>query len=140
MTVQELLKPRYKLIADYPNSEFRVGDVLEFKSIYPYSGYALLFGSDKIISTEYLDDFKHLFKKLEWWDERKVEEMPEYVKMTAYIKPITNNDENLELEKGQIVKPEKWGLNSFEISHWVFSASLAVPAAEEEYLQYLSDK
>jgi len=78
-----------------------------------------------------------LFKKLEWWEDRKVEDMPRYVKMIGYVKPCTDNPEKFELKKGQVFKPEKWGLNSFEVRHWVFAASLTIPATEQEYKTFL---
>lgn len=133
MKVEELLKPRYKVIADYPNSEFPVG-------IIAYKYYAEWVFLNGIVSTIHLPAYPNIFKKLEWWEEREEKDMPEYVKMCVYIKPCTNNTENLELKQNQIVKPDKWGLNCFEISHWVFSAKLSVPATIEDYEQYQQSK
>ena len=136
MSNENFMMPRYKLIEDYPNSEFRVGDVLEFKHIHPYPNYSLKFGVDKIVFPEYIDDFPHLFKKLQWWEDRNPEEMPKYLKMISYIKPCTNNPENFELKKGQVFKPGKFSINSFEIGHWIFSTQLTIPATKEEYESY----
>lgn len=70
MSVEELLKPRYKVIADYPSL-----------------GSAAKFGS--IIEGEYVLDrgewypmekYPHIFKSLQWWEEREEKYMPEYVK------------------------------------------------------------
>jgi len=33
MSNEELLKPRYKVIADYPNCPYRVGDLVEFSNV-----------------------------------------------------------------------------------------------------------
>ena len=60
--IQELLKPRYKVIADYPDSVFIVGEILR--------------------NPTYESKYPHLFKKLEWWEDRKPEEMPKYLKHT----------------------------------------------------------
>lgn len=67
-----LLEPRYKVIADYPesNRSFRVGDVLPGERIEKNS--------------ERFDQYPKLFKKLEWWENRGTEDMPEYVRVTNY--------------------------------------------------------
>lgn len=38
LTPEQLLQPRYEVIADYPNSPFKVGQIISFKEIYPFSG------------------------------------------------------------------------------------------------------
>ena len=126
MSNEELMMPRYKVIADYPFSPFMIGAIIH------HNGEAI---SDL---AKNIHLYPYLFKKLEWWEERQVNDMPKYVKMNCYIKPCTDNHENIELKKGQIFIPEKWGLNSFEIGHWVFSVKLIEPSTEEEYLSSLT--
>ena len=65
MTVEELLIPRYKVTADYPGMDdsYEIGEVL------------------KPAYTGIVDAYPHLFRKLNWWEERNVEDMPEYVKI-----------------------------------------------------------
>lgn len=62
LSAEELLKPRFEIIADYPNNYLgRIGDVLD----------------NRQFSRNWnLSDFPHLFKKLNWWEHRKVEDMP----------------------------------------------------------------
>jgi hypothetical protein len=88
MEVEELLKPRYKVIADYPfNKSFKIGEVIALNEIddRPHlvkEEYALI-QNTVVTHTFYKTDFDkypHLFKKLEWWQERKESDMPEYVK------------------------------------------------------------
>lgn len=68
MERDELMKPRYKVIAEWPGQEeIQVGEILH--------GIAKEIGP--IVFR--LDAFPHLFRKLEWWEERKPEDMPEYV-------------------------------------------------------------
>lgn len=81
MTPEELLKPRYKVIAEYPNSLLPIGSIIqddvESTTIISPDG------SVDIISSYLLRDkhkYPHLFRKLEWWEERKRGEMPKYVK------------------------------------------------------------
>lgn len=79
MTVEEILRPRYKVIADYPMSKmyFNIGDVLYWNQ--QHDSYRI---DDKKVSMakETVESYPHLFKRLEWWEERKPEDMPEYVK------------------------------------------------------------
>src|SRR6185503_13287789 len=63
--VEDLLKPRYKVIADYPDSEYNVGEII--------------CNMITVQNSEWFDQYPHIFKKLEWWEERKESEMPDYV-------------------------------------------------------------
>lgn len=64
MSTEELLRPRYKVIAQYPFSPHPIGHIIK-----------TAFGN------KYFDQYPHLFKKLEWYEERNIDEMPEYVKV-----------------------------------------------------------
>jgi len=83
MTTEELLKPRYKVIADYPKSLYHVGDILN-------AGWR----SEDLIYCDHdgprWRDYPHLFKKLEWWEDRKIEDMPEYLKQTGMVDGADN--------------------------------------------------
>lgn len=78
MDIEQLLKPRYKVIADYPFSAYTVGQII---LIHDYNPNKDLFKM-----------YPHLFKPLQWWEERKESDMPQYVKD----------------EKGQIQKVLSW--------------------------------
>lgn len=73
LSVQDLLIPRYKVIAEWP-------DMLEKFSI----GYIFKhpFGRQYLTETSKYDpaDFPHLFIKLEWWEDLKPIQFPKYVK------------------------------------------------------------
>jgi hypothetical protein len=71
-----LLKPRWKVIAEWPGMEiFSVGDITDLHVVHVGSlGYRP-------------DGFPHLFKKLEWWEERKPKEMPEYIVKACNLFP-----------------------------------------------------
>lgn len=71
MTTQELLYPRIKIIENYPGNPQSVGTIIQ------------LYDKESPIVKEqlhYYRTYPHLFEEIEWWQERKVEEMPEYVK------------------------------------------------------------
>lgn len=67
LTAAELLKPRYEVIADFPHSAHKVGDIL--------TGFKV---TEEFFNA-YMEKFPHIFKKLNWWEHRKVEEMPKKV-------------------------------------------------------------
>lgn len=64
MSTEELMKVRYKVIADYPGMDdfYKIGEIIQPR-------YPIHYGS-----------YPHIFKKLEWWEERKESDMPQYVK------------------------------------------------------------
>lgn len=69
MEAKELLRPRYKVIAAYPHMELDqhgVGDII--------SPYGMGFVYPEKVKEQY-DSFPHLFKKLEWWEERAADEL-----------------------------------------------------------------
>lgn len=132
MTNEQLLQPRYEVIAGYPDSEFKIGEILD-RDWFKYENDDEETG--KIIWK--ISDFPHLFRKLKWWEKRKPEEMPEYVKWD--YNPKVDN-ENV---KGLVEKVVKWvqdghgvvvsGSMTIATCHWM-------PATETEYLNYLNVK
>jgi hypothetical protein len=78
LSVEELLRPRIKCMIRYPDSPFPVGAILEQdfeeQNIYHYH--------DSLKRHWTLEDpqlYPEVFKEMEWWEDRKVDEMPEYV-------------------------------------------------------------
>src|SRR5690242_8402110 len=69
---EDLMKPRYEVIAQYPASPFPDGTILP-------DGRQVIKELTKQMCAFY-DKYPHLFKRLKWWEKRKPEEMPEYVK------------------------------------------------------------
>lgn len=70
LITEQLLQPRYKVIAGYPEMEehdIEVGQILEDTKERP-------------LITATLDKYPHLFKPLSWHEDRDVSDMPEYVK------------------------------------------------------------
>jgi hypothetical protein len=84
MTTEELLRKRYKVVALYPDSPFVAGQVLEL-SLDDYNVWGYFHFTDDIsdnYTDEYLSSYPHLFEPLPWWKDRKVEDMPEFLKWT----------------------------------------------------------
>lgn len=111
MTTEELLKPRYKVIADYPfNKIAPVGEIIS---------------GDKLPMWD-VREFPHLFKKLEWWEERKESEMPEYVKRGDRVYKVADANEIF-----------SWGfIIDFPMTEHHVSYSYCLPATKEEYDLY----
>ena len=81
MTPEKLLIPRYKCIAPMPfdrDKLYNVGDVFTDDGITP----VLNQHGTPVYPMEW-DKYPHLFQRLEWWEERKPEDMPEYVKIIS---------------------------------------------------------
>lgn len=117
MTPEELLKPRYKVIADYPENIFNVGEILpsplqKIKELTP-----------QMIGM--YDKYPHLFKKLEWREERKENEMPDFI-----------------LDRGKVFEVHKWRKENTiwiplcDDGNWHYYTPI-LPITEEEYLKQI---
>jgi hypothetical protein len=122
MTKEELLKERYKVISDYPGCVFRLGEILEATE-FPQRWAAEKFN----LNNNHPAYYPNIFKKLEWWEERKKEEMPIYIKS---------------LSDGRVAKSEKWDIKKNQLSdentyavvgRFCWFVRGISPATEEEY-------
>jgi hypothetical protein len=81
--VEELLKPRIKVIAPMPLMKNKVGEFL-YRQEDDKGRFAFAISTGKESHFFRLEDFKlwpHIFHICEWWEERKIDEMPKYVKL-----------------------------------------------------------
>jgi hypothetical protein len=145
MTNEDLTKPRYKVIANYPGSDLVVGDIL-IRHTFPENGNycyvtnpdILLLGSNK--RKEEVEAYPHLFKPLLWWEQRALHELPAYVKMKGLIYNVTcwKHDmlHNPFPDCTYVSAPDDDLTPNAEISLsviWHFCAKTSTPATEEEY-------
>lgn len=118
MTPEELLKHRYKVIADYPFTNYNIGDILLIEGTEDYKESRISF----------FEQYPLMFQPLQWWEERKVEDMPDYLKdigdseMFRIVKWLSNS-------KAEIFT--KWGKRYVDAEHFL-------PSTKEEYEQYLN--
>lgn len=119
MTQEELLKPRYKVIADYPLGVYTIGEVLQ-----PEYDNTMGVVEGGYFKTD-LSKYPAIFQPLEWYEERKSEDLPPYVKTTH--------------KNFQVIKVWKWedGIIKFEKGGGLL-ASYIMPATEQEYNDYQS--
>lgn len=133
--IEGLLHQRYKVIAHYPNCEFAIGEVLQYE---PETETTRPVLKDELGYETYTinpDNYPAIFKPLQWWEERKPEEMPEYVKWThPGVKTLSD-----------YFKVFQWQKNS--VGAWLCDVKEAhlyirdvVPATEAEYLDYLTQQ
>lgn len=143
MNTEELLMPRWKVIADWPGSKYwGIGDVLLFEKCehgYYYEKWcptkSIWYEDYKPMPKQSFKNYPHLFRKLEWWEDRNTEDMPEYLK---YF------DEDGKLEF--VLKVEKYKSHKDSGLFWCFeyfwenepdvkrmSLTGWIPATKEEY-------
>lgn len=119
MTKEQLLKPRYKVIADYPESIWEVGKILDRDW-----GWN---GDDETGFKNHISHYPHLFRKLDWWEDREPGDMPEYVKDLKTNKIFKVADESQDFRI--------WHTEG-EIEFRFIKNSGYEPATEEEYNAY----
>lgn len=135
MTVEDLMIPKYKVIADYPNCKWKMGRILVKVNAYDFD--CLEAPTSETIRTP--EKYPHLFKRLAWYEDRELSDMPEYVKF----------------DDGKVVKPFNIFLsdkfNYFFASEKEYNKhkenykkgdmlnlAATIPATEQDYLTYLN--
>lgn len=80
LSTEELLKPRYMIMADYPGNRIKVGSILQSSSNNMIETLVFCIADQDWVKSEELDKYPHLFRPMPWYEGRKAEEMPEYLK------------------------------------------------------------
>jgi hypothetical protein len=127
MSTEDLLKPRYKCIVDYPCAIHKVGDIIKtYESAMSYA-VKIDVDIDYISEKICLSDYPAIFKKLEWHEERDIKDMPEYAK-------------DLENDLiGKVYRVLERGLCIGFKDNLVHYKN-CLPATEQEYLTYQQSK
>lgn len=139
-----LLKPRYMVEAPnkqkgelpYPNSPFRVGQVLEYRNeIRPeFCDYS----TGCSVSEHEVKQYSHIFRKMHWSEARELGEMPRWVEARFLTTPRIYSVE-YSLIGGyifiRVVGDESWLDIETACEDWKLT-----PATESEYLEYLKSK
>ncbi len=136
--VAHLMIKRVEVIAIYPNCPFEVGQVLTFSSGYPRLGDIYTDGVNgdmEYVPANDVEKSAANFRVLSWWENRTVDEMPEYVKYENSI---------------EIFKVARWGHMQFDIYSNIEAGKIndfvwldkfqPVPATHAEYLTYQQSK
>lgn len=133
-SIEELMKPRKRIIALWPGSMFNVGNILYYDDERIEAGYwySLTESGVKFYVTDpHL--YPHLFKPLAWYEDREASEMPEYVK-------------EIDNKYHKVKYSEEFGFLYMEAFDGVVKSNWAVvpnvmcffePATEADYLSYI---
>jgi hypothetical protein len=135
--VEKLLQPRYKLIADYPSNIDDIGTVYEIDLS---DGHGIDFEMT-------CKKYPNLFRELEWYEERKANELPNYLKFNEDRMSTSRIGDDIEPEYHKVKKHQStsmdshWRYGSYKnfISEWhntSYCYGAFVPATEQDYLTY----
>lgn len=114
MTPENLLKPRYKVIADYPGSRYKIDRIISERE-----------GLKDYDAPNDFDKYPAIFKLIEWWEERKEEDMPDYVKWNEVGYMGSKNQLAGLIEK--VTEVQKYGPT------WLFQVNSQINAIRAEY-------
>jgi hypothetical protein len=123
---KDLLSPRFKVIADYPGNVLDIG---------------LLFNTN---IPDYYNKFPAVFRRMEWWEEIDLKDMPLYVRKSCSVGSLKVGGIYKVIEWRHYDNPELLSLRASKtgaIISNVFSlmnASRFLPATEEEYNDYIN--
>jgi len=126
MKQEQLLAPRYEVIADYPGSNFTVGNIINASELNDMSMWLEVMGKKWVDNKlSMFGKYPAIFRRLNWWEKRESSEMPEYVKYT--IRGFVFKYKDHLTEDGRLVYGE-----------YGFSLSSCLPATLEEYTNYIN--
>lgn len=143
MTKEELLRPRYKVIAKWPGMEaepFHFDQIITLQRHVSEDGNEFIHVPIKHMPNSYMrqgffDNYPHLFQPLQWWEERKPEDMPEYVKGDeAVFKAVWREGAITENGKQPMRMVIDEGYGDWQVISNVMCHFES--ATEEEYIQY----
>lgn len=98
MTAKELLNPRFEVIADYPNSNFKIGQVIECTDIF-----------EEGFPSSWFLPYPHLFRKMNWWECRTKEQMPKKLISLAY-----KDKPDFDASKEEVYNILEWNMKSLD--------------------------
>jgi len=141
MTQEELLAPRYEVIAPYPYSPYKVGDLVGISDIgtsfhcTTTQQYSEFDGGnvhvENYFSIKLIDTYPHLFRRLNWWEKRNVEDI-------GFVS--VNSDWHYGVSKAVRILSDHWGNAVVRLEGWKFDVQLryCLPATLEEYTNYIN--
>lgn len=125
-------KPRFKVIGDYPGQAFKIGDILHVcdtvEECEKFKGTGIAVLNDD----HHLEKYPVLFHPMEWYEDRLLEEMPEFVKVIQLGGDTYENTE-------RVLKDMK-AHGSWAMLFTMYSIRTIEPATKEEYEQYMKSR
>jgi len=137
MSIEELIKPRFRIIYDFPNraSFGELGDILD-------RDWASYPDEDESKPPMWkISDFPHLFQELVWWYHRKEEDMPKYLKHTLADGTTTYHKVDVYdfSDPYWIEWKSNDGRDFGNFGHWTAKFNY-MPCTEAEYLANINKK
>lgn len=148
MKTVDLLKPRYKVIADYPETPYTIGEIYEGDTFY---------NGSKETRCEH-ENYPAIFKKLEWWEDRELEDMRtikyvSYISLTKkdkiYGKKKTSTDNfykarvfhevtkwELRYDRFDMKKEKTWKYQGTTNEYWYELFHSSLPHTEQEHIDF----
>lgn len=123
LSVEELMIPRYMLIANYPGNDLPIG------TIYTTDSKAWIW-SNLRLAPKNIKDYPANFRKMEWWEGRREEDMPKYIK---HADSLYRMDEVIEVIDWHMDEEIPCFQDNSVMGTWVRGF---LPATEAEYLTY----
>ncbi len=123
MTKEQLLVPRWKVIADFPGNTFYIGEIFDLPSEFTHQQIIIKGNNEEIDLDVDLHKYPLIFRKLEWWEDRKLEDMPKYIKF---------RNSNILFETDTYTGHGEAIMNKTNVHHNLY---YYLPATEEEYLK-----
>lgn len=144
-TVEELLKPRYKVINTWPGmaaEPFELDQIVNLEQHEEHFIHTpLRHLPESYMREDFFKTFPHLFKKLEWHQERHIEDLPLYLKDKDRIWKLKGWVTDMIGSPYPINFVDKEGdTDQFCSIAWHFRKDRMMPATEEEYNNYKSKK
>lgn len=123
-----LTPPRYLVIADYPNSHYEIGQIIELSVPKDAGGWDMVTLAN---NEEIMPKYPHLFRLLHWWECRDEKEMGGYFigkwRGDAYYIKVDNW-----VKEGTIFNAKVGDIN--------FVADYCTPITESQYNEYIKNK
>lgn len=126
LTKEQLLIPRYKVIATWPGMEaepFRLNQIVTLSAHICDEGLEYIHIPINHMPGSYMrqgffDKFPHLFQSSPWWSDREISDLPEYVKRSD----------------GSVVRVLHYGYSEGEGELYLVMDDLEIPS----YMDYLN--
>lgn len=126
--MNDLLIPRYKVIADYPGSK---SDCLNIGDIITDDGKKAAINQNGVpVFPMEWHKYPHLFQPMSWYAERKVEEMPLYLKKGNKVIQVSYEYFDNQLMVRNVINENLMPLGAI---------GDLVPATKDEYEQYIKN-
>lgn len=135
--IEMLLRPRWKVTNIWPDmgdNQFFEGEIIELNAQDEDCSQWKVRRKDSTLYDAFFENYPHLFKRLEWWEEREISALPQYIK---------------ESNTGKIGKVFEWhcigGTTFFVLKPYTdlqkakwFNPDFFTPATHKQYLDYIA--